>query len=69
MRCKRGLGERQSLGGARCVEQQARIVTGIPLRQRMAAPERLCADGDGSTKKWLGVVCMTGFVQQVCEVA
>jgi hypothetical protein len=69
MCCKRGSRDGQSFGGACCVEQEARVVTGIPLRQRMGAAERLLADANRSMKQWLGVVCMTGFIQQACEVA
>jgi hypothetical protein len=43
---KRGLREGQSLSGACCVEQEARIMTSIPLCQRMVAAERLLTDGD-----------------------
>ena len=59
---KRGLREGQSLSGACCVEQEARIMTGKPLCQRMIAAERLLTDGDRSMKKGLGsLACPASF--------
>jgi hypothetical protein len=66
---KRGFREGQSLSGACCVEQEARIMTSEPLRQRMVAAERLLTDGDRSMKEGLGLACMPGFIQQASEVA
>jgi hypothetical protein len=65
---KRGLREGQSLSGACCVDQEARIMTSRPLRQRMAAAERLLTDGDRPTKEGLGLACMLGSIQQAGEV-
>jgi hypothetical protein len=51
---KRGLREGQSLSGAFCVEQEARIMTGIALRQWIVAAKRLIANCDGVGSASLG---------------
>src|SRR6516164_5421965 len=58
---ERGLRDGQTLRGAPCLHQQARVVARISLCQWMVAAERLLVDCDGLAEQRLGLISVAGI--------